>query len=110
MAVNVVQVGSQAVNLGAGNVGAGTLRLCICNDDVNFSAANESLSTIAENTSNLTFDTASVVTAIETLESKIDTLITAIGSVNTSLSSIDAILTDVHISASNRLRVLAQAL
>lgn len=61
---DIVRIGDQLVDLGNGNIGDGTLRVCVASDDANLSL----LSSIASSLSSIASSLSSIDAAIASVE------------------------------------------
>jgi len=86
---NIIRVGDQLINLGQDDVGDGTVRICIADNDTNLSA---------------------IVALLESIDTSLTTISSALSSLSTVVTNCYDILNDVYIAASHRIRTLAQAL
>lgn len=103
--VNTIQLAGNAIDLGAGNVGAGTQRVTIADDDTNLSGIladtgniDTNTSTTATNTTNIAIDTGNIATDtgnISTNTGNIDT------NTSTTATNTTNILTDTNSIVTN---------
>lgn len=72
---NTIQLAGNAIDLGAGNVGAGTQLVTIATDDVNLAAINQATADILIDTGNIASDTANILLDTANIDTNIASIL-----------------------------------